>query len=100
MHLYHQGHPGRRRRQGYHWLVCQSSFQENHGTSVPPAALIGAVGALAEGVNMRAVARMFTGDPHTMLVWWGEVADHAAAFSRSFLHDGWGTPVQLDDLFT
>jgi hypothetical protein len=61
--------------------------------------LIGAVGALAEGLGIRAVARVFEVDPNTVLAWLMAVADHAAAFSRYFLHDVRVTQVQLDELF-
>jgi IS1 family transposase len=58
-----------------------------------------AVGALAEGLGIRAVARVFEVDPNTVLQWLIEVADHATAFSRYFLHDVRVTQVQLDELF-
>jgi IS1 family transposase len=57
------------------------------------------VGALAEGLGIRAVARVFEVDPTTVLAWLVEVADHAAAFSQYFLHDVRITQVQLDELF-
>jgi len=57
------------------------------------------VGALAEGLGIRAVARVFEVDPNTVLAWLIEVADHATAFSRYFLHDVRVTQVQLDELF-
>jgi IS1 family transposase len=47
----------------------------------------------------RAVARVFEVDPNTVLHWLVEVADHATAFSRYFLHDVRVTQVQLDELF-
>ena len=58
-----------------------------------------AVGALAEGLGIRAVARVFEVDPNTVLQWLVEVADQAIAFSRYFLHDVRVTQVQLDELF-
>jgi hypothetical protein len=58
-----------------------------------------AIGALAEGLGMRAVARVFEVDPHTVLAWFVEVADHATAFSPYFLRDVGVTQVQLDALF-
>jgi IS1 family transposase len=58
-----------------------------------------AVGALAEGLGIRAVARVFEVDPSAVLQWLVEVADHATAFSRYFLHDVHVTQVQLDELF-
>jgi IS1 family transposase len=45
------------------------------------------------------VARVFEVDPNTVLHWLVEVADHATAFSRYFLHDVHVTQVQLDELF-
>jgi IS1 family transposase len=54
---------------------------------------------MAEGLGIRAVARVFAVDPNTVLRWLTEVADHAAAFSRSFLHDVHVTQMQLDELF-
>ena len=64
-----------------------------------PEKLVWAVGALAEGLGIRAVARVFEVDPNTVLHWLVEVADHAAVFSRYFLHDVRVTQVQLDELF-
>jgi len=61
--------------------------------------LVWAVGALAEGLGIRAVARVFAVDPNTVLAWLVEVAEHAAAFSRYFLYDVRVTQVQLDELF-
>ena len=46
-----------------------------------------AVGALAEGLGIRAVARVFEVDPNTVLQWLVEAADHLNAFSQYFLHD-------------
>jgi IS1 family transposase len=64
-----------------------------------PEKLVWAVGTLAEGLGIRAVARVFEVDPNTVLAWLIEVADHATAFSRYFLHDVRVTQVQLDELF-
>ena len=52
-----------------------------------------------QGLGIRAVARVFEVDPNTVLAWLIEVADHATAFSRYFLHDVRVTQVQLDELF-
>src|SRR2546422_418435 len=69
------------------------------GKRVAPEKLVWAVGALAEGLGIRAVARVFEVDPNTVLAWLVEVAEHAAAFSQYFLHDVRVTQVQLDELF-
>jgi hypothetical protein len=84
--------------------VCRRSVLETlgtlfHGKRVVPEQLVWAVGALAEGLGIRAVARVFEVDPNTVLQWLIEAADHAAAFSQYFLHDLRVTQVQLDELF-
>jgi hypothetical protein len=57
-------------------------LQETHGTPlhgkrVPPERLGWAVGALAEGLGVRAVAWVFEGDPDTVLARLVEAADRA-----------------------
>jgi hypothetical protein len=73
-------------------VACGAYFLETHGTPlhgkhVPPERLVWAVGALAEGLGIRAVARVFAVAPNTVLQWLVEAADHAAAFARHVLHD-------------
>ena len=53
---------------------------------------------LAEGLGIRAVARVFEVDPNTVLQWLVKAADHTAAYSRYFLHDVRITQAQLDEL--
>src|SRR4029453_8464776 len=98
------GHPSGGPWRQLHCTGCGGYFQETHGTPmhgkrVAPDLLVWAVGALAEGLGIRAVARVFEVDPNTVLRWLVEVADHATAFSRYFLHDVHVTQVQLDELF-
>src|SRR5881396_3692862 len=98
------GHPSGGPWRQLYCTDCGGSFQETHGTPlhgkrVVPERLVWAVGALAEGLGIRAVARVFEVDPNTVLEWLVEVADHAAAFSQYFLHDVRVTQVQLDELF-
>ena len=98
------GHPGGKPWRQFQCVSCHGYFQETrgtplHGKRVSPDMLIRAVGALAEGLGIRAVARVFEVDPTTVLAWLIAVADHAAAFSRYFLHDVGVTQVQLDELF-
>jgi IS1 family transposase len=98
------GHPSGGPWRQRHGTGCGGSFPETHGTPlhgkrVAPALLVWAVGAWAEGLGIRAVARGFEVDPHTVLQWLVEVADHAGAFSQYFLHDVRVTQVQLDELF-
>jgi transposase-like protein len=98
------GHPNGGPWRQRHCTSCDGYFQETHGTPlhgkrVVPERLVWAVGALAEGLGIRAVARVFKVDPNTVLAWLVEVADHTAAFSQYVLHDVRVTQVQLDELF-
>src|SRR5436309_11543292 len=98
------GHPSGGPWRQWHGTSCGGSFQEAHGPPWPgkrvaPDKLVWAVGALAEGLGIRAVARVFEVDPTTVLAWLVEVAEHATAFSQYFLHDVHVTQVQLDELF-
>jgi len=98
------GHPSGGPWRQLHCIACDGYFLETHGTPlhgkrVPPDLLVWAVGALAEGLGIRAVARVFEVDPNTVLAWLVEVAEHATAFSQYFLHDVRVTQVQLDELF-
>jgi IS1 family transposase len=98
------GHPSGRRWRQLYCLGCKSYFQETsgtlfHGKHVSPALLVWAVAALAEGLGIRAVARVFEVDPNTVLGWLVEAAEHLQAFSRHFLHDVHVDQVQMDELF-
>ena len=98
------GHPhGRRWRQ----LVCLSCHEyclETVGTPVHAKQVevdkfVWAITALAQGVGMRAVARIFETDPNTVLSWLVEAAEHLEAFSRYHLGDLYAEHIQIDELF-
>jgi transposase-like protein len=98
------GHPSSGRWQQLQCVACGTYFLETHGTPlhgtrVAPELVVWAVSALAEGLGIRAVARVFEVDPNTALGWLVEAADHLQTFSRHFLHDVHVTQVQLDELF-
>jgi IS1 family transposase len=98
------GHPNGGRWRQLQCVACRTYFLETHdtplhGTRVAPELVVWAVGALAEGLGIRAVARVFAVDPNTVLQWLVEAADHAAALSRYVLHDVHVRQVQLDELF-
>ena len=98
------GPPGGTPWRQFQCVSCRGYFPQLHGTPlhgthVAIDTLVWAVGALAAGLGIRAVARVFAVDPHTVLHWLVEVADHATAFSRYCLHDVRVTQVQLDALF-
>ena len=98
------GHPNGRRWRQLVCLGCQRHFLETHGTplhgkQVEPDKLVWAIGALAEGLGIRAVARVFEVDPNTGLGWLIEAAEHLKAFSRYFLADVDVEQVQMVELF-
>src|SRR4030095_13311068 len=98
------GHPSGGPWRQWHCIVCGGYFLETYGTPfhgkrVPPERLVWAVAALAEGVGIRAVARVFEVDPNTMLQWLVEAADQLQAFSQHFLPDMVVTQVQSDELY-
>jgi IS1 family transposase/transposase-like protein len=98
------GHPGGKPWRQLQCVSCHGYFQETHGTPfhgkhVEPQKLVWALAALAEGVGIRAVARVFEADANTVLGWLVEAAEHLQAFSRHFLHDVYVSQVQLDELF-
>jgi IS1 family transposase/transposase-like protein len=98
------GHPNGRRWRQLVCLSCKRHFLETHGTpfhgkQVDPDKLVWAIAALAEGLGIRAVARVFETDPTTVLGWLVEAAEHLEAFSRYFLRDLDVEQVQMDELF-
>jgi IS1 family transposase/transposase-like protein len=98
------GHPNGRRWRQLGCLSCKRHFLETHGTplhskQVEPDKLVWAIAALAEGLGIHAVARVFETDPNTVLGWLVEAADHLEAFARHFLRDLVVEQVQMDELF-
>src|SRR4029453_7450766 len=83
------GHPRGGPWRQLHCTACKGYFQETHGTlfhgtRVAPDLLVWAVGALAEGLGIRAGARGFEVDPNTVLQWLVEAAEQLQAFSPYF----------------
>ena len=64
-----------------------------------PTSWCGPLGRWLKGLAFALSPGCFEVDPNTVLGWLIEVADHATAFSRYFLHDVRVTQVQLDELF-
>jgi hypothetical protein len=96
------GHPSAGRWRQLQGMACGTSVLETHGppvhgTRVAPERVVWAVGAFAEGLGIRAVARVCTVDPNPVLAWWIEAADHLEACSRSRLHEVQVSQVQLDE---
>jgi hypothetical protein len=70
-----------------------------HGKRVAPEKLVWAVGALAEGLGIRAVARVFEVDPNTGLGWRVAAAEQLETFARSFLCEVHSGQVHLAALY-
>jgi IS1 family transposase/transposase-like protein len=98
------GHPTGRRWRQFVCLGCHGYFLETHGTpfhgkQVAPDKLVWALAALAEGLGIRAVARVFEVNPNTVLAWLVDAAEHLETFSRHGLQDVHVEQVQMDELF-
>jgi transposase-like protein len=98
------GHPNGRRWRQLVCLSCHGYFLETvdtpfHGKQVDADKWVWAMTALAEGLGIRAVARVFETDPNTVLRWLVEVAEHVEAFSHYHLRDVYAEHIQMDELF-
>jgi IS1 family transposase len=97
------GHPNGRRWRPLVCLGCRSYCLETtgtpwHGKQGDPDKLVWAMAALAEGLGIRAAARVCETDPNTVLQWLVEAADHLEAFSHDFLRDVDVEQGQMDEL--
>jgi IS1 family transposase/transposase-like protein len=98
------GHPNGGPWRQLYCVACGGYFLETsgtplHGKRVSAELLVRVVAALAQGLGIRAVARVFEVDPNTVLAWLIEAVDHLEAFSHSLLHDVQVSQVQLDELY-
>jgi hypothetical protein len=85
-----------------HCLGCHGYFPEHHGTIFHDKrsdveCLVHVLACLAEGLSIRATARVFEVDPHTVLRWLVEAAEQLRAFSAYFLCEVHVRQVQLDE---
>jgi hypothetical protein len=98
------GHPSGGPWRQCHCTSCQGYFPEHHGTifhgkQVTVELIVRVLACLAEGVGIRATARVFAVDPNTVLRWLVEAAEQLRAFSSSFLCEVHVKQVQLDELY-
>jgi IS1 family transposase/transposase-like protein len=98
------GHPGGGPWRQFHCTACNGYFLETHGTlfhgkRVPVELLVRVLACLAEGLGIRATARVFEVDPNTVLGWLVEAAAQLQAFSAYFLCDVHVNQLQLDELY-
>src|SRR5215468_4680386 len=98
------GHPRGGPWRQFHCTSCKGYFLETHGTlfhSKQAAAelIVRVLACLAEGLGIRATARVFEIDPHTVLHWLAEAAEQLRALSAYFLCDLHLEQLQLDELY-
>jgi len=98
------GHPNGGRWRQLECVVCRKHFMETTGTifyrkRVPAETIWQALKALAEGLNIRATARVFELDPNTIETWLRQAAKHMEAVSHYLIHDLHLSQVQVDELW-
>ena len=98
------GHPSGGPWRQFHCTSCQGYFLETHGTILHGKhaevdLIVRVLVCLAEGLGIRATARVFEVAPNTVLQWLVEAAEQLRAFSASFLCDLHLEQLQLDELY-
>ena len=98
------GHPSGGPWRQFHCTSCQGYFLETHGTifhgkQAAVELIVRVLACLAEGLGIRATARVFEVDPNTVLHWLVEAAEQLRAFSAYFLCDLHLEQLQLDELY-
>jgi hypothetical protein len=98
------GHPSGGPWRQFHCLGCKGYFPEHHGTifhgkQSSVELIVHVLACLAEGLGIRATARVFEVDACTVLHWLVEAAEQLRAFSAYFLCDLHVKQLQLDELY-
>ena len=98
------GHPSGGPWRQFHCTACNRYFLETHGTlfhgkQAAVELIVRVLACLAEGLGIRATARVFEVAPTTVLQWLVEAAEQLRAFSAYFLCDLHLEPWQLDELY-
>jgi transposase-like protein/IS1 family transposase len=98
------GHPNGGPWRQFHCTACEGYFPEHHGTifhgkQAAVELIVRVLACLAEGLGIRATARVFEVDPNTVLQWLVEAAEQLRAFSASFLCALHLEQLQLDELY-
>jgi len=98
------GHPSGGPWRQFHCTSCNGDFLETHGTlfhskQAAVELIVRVLACLAEGLGIRATARVFEVAPNLVLHWLGEAAEQLRAFSASFLCDLHLEQLQLDELY-
>ena len=98
------GHPGGGPWRQFHCTSCDGFFPEHHGTifhgkQAEVELIVHVLACLAEGLGIRATARVFEVTPNTVLNWLVEAAEQLRAFSAYFLCEVHIKQLQLDELY-
>jgi hypothetical protein len=98
------GHPSGGPWRQFHCTACKGYFLETHGTifhgkQVAVELIVRVLACLAEGLGIRATARVFEVAPSTVLQWLVEAAEQLRAFSAYFLCKLHLEQLQLDELY-
>ena len=98
------GHPSGGRWRQFHCTACKGYFLETHGTifhgkHAEVALIVHVLACLAEGLGIRATARVFEVAPNTVLHWLVEAAEQLRAFSAYCLCDLHLEQLQLDEVY-
>jgi IS1 family transposase len=98
------GHPSGGPWRQFHCTSCKGYFLETHGTlfhgkHAEVERIVRVLACLAEGLGIRATARVFEVDANTVLQWLVEAAEQLRAFSAYFLCDLHLEQLQLDELY-
>jgi transposase-like protein/IS1 family transposase len=98
------GHPNGGPWRQFQCTACEGYFPEHHGTifhgkQVAVDLIVHVLACLAEGLGIRATARVFEVAPNTVLQWLVEAAEQLRAFSGYFLCDLHVEQLQLDEVY-
>ena len=98
------GHPSGGPWRQFHCTACQGYCLETHGTlfhgkQASVERIVRVLACLAEGLGIRATARVFEVDANTVLHWLIEAAEQLRAFSAYVLCDLHLEQLQLDELY-
>src|SRR5215467_14027878 len=98
------GHPSGGPWRQLHRASCKGYFLETHGTifhgkQASVELIVHILACLAEGLGIRATARVFEVAPNTVLHWLAEAAEQLTAFSAYFLCEVHLEQLQLDELY-
>jgi IS1 family transposase len=98
------GHPSGGPWRQFYCTSCQGYFLETHGTifhgkQAEGELIVRVLACLAEGLGIRATARVFEVAPNTVLHWLVQAAEQLRAFSASFLCALHLEQLQLDEVY-